>query len=434
MNHLKVTLSKTQENVNDVVKITPFTKNLHSAQIQDLRPESGSVHLNYSGPDNSERQLLYELENNYDESKLRNVLCKIFERYGSLHIDKAVIRLDDFLVKKKSETEENLIRSITKVANLLYYKFDKYKKKRVFVPKEIQIILSENSSESNQSALEEALQETMLVTNATLFARDLGNERADIANPDYIEEIATSIFNKYSSNGNLTYKSIVGEELANNQLNLIYAVGQGSKFKPRLIVINYKGDPDSPDSIALVGKGITFDTGGLNLKPTGSIENMHLDMCGSAAVLGTLYLALEQKLKKNITAVLAIAENAIDANAYKPHAIVRSHSGMTVEVGNTDAEGRLVLADALSYTQEEYSPKTIIDVATLTGACIVALGEYSAGLFSNNLSLTQEIQAASEKTFERCWPLPLFPEHIEEIKSIQADIKSTGKVCFEFNV
>ena len=164
-------------------------------------------------------------------------------------------------------------------------------------------------------------------------------------------------------------------DLRKEGMNMFLAVGQAATCPPRLILLHYEGDPNSTKKIGLVGKGVTFDTGGLNLKPTGSMETMHMDMCGSAAVFGAFRAAVRLGLKVNIICALGMAENAIGSKAVKPHAIVKAHNGMTVEISNTDAEGRLVLGDTLSYVQKMHKPKTLINVATLTGACV---GRYSS--------------------------------------------------------
>jgi leucyl aminopeptidase len=212
------------------------------------------------------------------------------------------------------------------------------------------------------------------------------------------------------------------------------AVGQASRHGPRYIELVYKGDPETyktdgtGDVFMVVGKGITFDTGGLNLKGTGFMEDMYMDMGGSAAALGACLAVHRLGIKRNVVFIAAVAENAMDANSYKPHSIIRSHKGLTVQIGNTDAEGRLVLADALSFGQQRCKPHTVLDMATLTGACIVALGEYAAGLFSNNAALRQGLQAAADASSERLWALPIFPEHRAELRdgAGMADLSSTG--------
>jgi leucyl aminopeptidase len=243
-------------------------------------------------------------------------------------------------------------------------------------------------------------------------------------NPSRLEAVARAV----ASDAKAGIFVLSGADLLKEGLHLLHAVGQAARHAPRYIELTHKGDPANPeDVILLVGKGITFDSGGLNIKPTGSMEDMHMDMGGSAAVLGAFRALTQLGVKRNVVAVLAVAENAIDANSFKPHNIIRSHKGLTVEIKNTDAEGRLVLADALSFAQSRVKPHTIIDLATLTGACIIALGEYAAGLFSNNGALREGLATASAARFERLWPMPIFPEHREEIKAAaMADLQSTG--------
>jgi leucyl aminopeptidase len=190
-------------------------------------------------------------------------------------------------------------------------------------------------------------------------------------------------------------------------MGLFHAVGRAALSEPRLIVVKYEGDPDNKDCIALVGKGLTYDTGGLNLKPTGSMENMYGDKNGACAVLGALHGVLNSQPKINIVFALGIAENAIDSRSYKPGDILKSMKGLTVEIGNTDAEGRLVLADTFTYVQREFKPTEMIDLATLTGACMVALGSETAGLFSNNDEMASSLLKSGTKVFEPLWRLPI---------------------------
>jgi len=200
-------------------------------------------------------------------------------------------------------------------------------------------------------------------------------------------------------------------------MGLFHAVGRAALSEPRLIVVKYEGDPDNKDCIALVGKGLTYDTGGLNLKPTGSMENMYGDKNGACAVLGALHGVLNSQPKINIVFALGIAENAIGSRSYKPGDILKSMKGLTVEIGNTDAEGRLVLADTFTYVQREFKPTEMIDLATLTGACMVALGSETAGLFSNNDEIASSLLKSGTKVFEPLWRLPIAQEHRDAMKS-----------------
>ncbi|OVE73658.1 hypothetical protein BVX93_01135, partial [bacterium B13(2017)] len=222
--------------------------------------------------------------------------------------------------------------------------------------------------------------------------------------------------------------SILNEkELKKRGCNLILAVGQGSVNKPRLIFLEYLRAGKNKKTIAFVGKGITFDSGGINLKPSGHLEDMRLDMSGAGAVLGAIKAIASLKLKVNVIGVLACAENAIGSNAYKPGEIFRAFNGKTVEVLNTDAEGRLVLADALSFTEKKYKPDYIIDLATLTGAALIALGDKYAGLMSEDNSLQELIIKSSEESDDPVWPLPLTEPFMKDMKSDIADLRNIGK-------
>jgi len=218
------------------------------------------------------------------------------------------------------------------------------------------------------------------------------------------------------------------EDLQKEKMNLFYEVGKGAVSQPRCVIVHYQGNPESDEvDYAIVGKGLTYDTGGLNKKPTGFIEDMHGDKGGSVAVIGAMQGVLELGLKKNIVFACGFAENAIGSRVYKPGDIIKSKKGLSVEVGNTDAEGRLVLADTLTYVQENYKPKSVVDLATLTGACVVALGNDTAGLFSNNDDLKDKLEAASKESFEPVWHLPIFADHRDAIKGTWGDISNTGK-------
>lgn len=218
---------------------------------------------------------------------------------------------------------------------------------------------------------------------ATKYARDLTNTRGSIATPDYMEDQVRKLIEGKPNIAD--FRVIKGQQLVDLGMNLIYNVGKGAISEPRCITVLYKGDPSVDEvDIAFVGKGVTYDTGGLNLKPTGSIEDMYYDKAGACAVMGALHGAMELGIKKNIVFAMGFAENAIDATSYKPMDIIKSMKGITVEIGNTDAEGRLVLADIFTFVQKNYKPKKLVDLATLTGAIMVALGQETAGLFSND--------------------------------------------------
>lgn len=211
-------------------------------------------------------------------------------------------------------------------------------------------------------------------------------------------------------------------------MNAILAVGQGSVRESKFLIMKWNGANSAKEKpIALVGKGVTFDTGGINLKPSSAMEGMHYDMTGAAVVCGVMEVLARRRLKANVIGIAPLVENMPSGNAQRPGDVIFSMSGMTIEVDNTDAEGRLILADALSYVQEKHDPELIIDLATLTGAMIVALGDYCAGLFSNNSDLTRDLLKSAEQTGDLLWEMPLADYYDKQINSMIADVKNTGE-------
>jgi leucyl aminopeptidase len=261
----------------------------------------------------------------------------------------------------------------------------------------------------------------------------MANTRGSIANPQWMEDRVSELLEKSDAAKTLIkeLRILRASQLQELGMNLFYNVGKGAVVEPRCIMVHYEGNPDSQDiDIALIGKGVTYDTGGLNLKPTGSMETMYGDKNGSCAVLGALHGALSLKPRKNIVFAIGLAENAIDSKSYKPGDIITSMKGLTVEIGNTDAEGRLVLADTMTYVQQEFKPKQMVELSTLTGACMVALGNETAGLFSNDDKLAEMLQSSSKRSFEQIWRLPIMDEHRETMKSSFADLNNKGKTPY----
>lgn len=261
------------------------------------------------------------------------------------------------------------------------------------------------------------------VCEGVYLARNLVNGNADDITAQFLSEQAMGIAKKYPKTRATVFKK---KRLEKEGFGLLLAVGRASRNDPALILLEYKGNPKSKEHVVLVGKGITYDTGGLNLKPTGSMETMRSDMAGAAVVLGVLQVIAALKLKRNVTVVIPTAENCIDANSYKPGDVYVGYAGKSVEIGNTDAEGRLVLADALAYAVRHLNPTYIIDLATLTGAMDIALGSEYIGVFSNHAQLVDLLCNSSESTYERCWQLPLVEEYREQLKSDIADLKNIG--------
>lgn len=268
-----------------------------------------------------------------------------------------------------------------------------------------------------------SLDEVVGICAGTNLARDLVNDNADHVTATYMEKVIKKLIKGHK---HISMEVLGKKELKARGLNLHLAVNQGSQQEPRLVIVKYAGGAKKKGYTALVGKGLTFDTGGLNLKPTGHIESMKLDMGGAAAVIGTLKSAIELNLKKNVLFVCGLAENVTGSASYKPGDVITGYSGKTVEVANTDAEGRLVLADAISYVIKNYEPDRLIDVATLTGACIVALGFNHTGLVTTDESMATQLLRHGKETDDRVWRLPMYPELKESVKSQIADIRNLG--------
>jgi leucyl aminopeptidase len=265
--------------------------------------------------------------------------------------------------------------------------------------------------------------DTATVCEGVNFARDLINDNADTITSEYMEQTIRRLI---KGRRHISVEVLNRKEMRHKGLGLHLAVNQGSLKEPKLIIVRYHGSAKKGDYTAIVGKGMTFDSGGLNLKPTGSIETMRSDMSGAAAVAGVLKNAIALNLKTNVIFACAMAENAIDSASYKPGDVIKGCAGKTVEVANTDAEGRLVLADAIAYVNRNYKPARLIDIATLTGACVVALGHDYSGVVSTDEKLAAKLLHAARETDDRAWRMPHYPELKDAVKSQIADIKNTG--------
>ena len=285
------------------------------------------------------------------------------------------------------------------------------------------------SHESADLSNNTILKRQIASAEATVFARNLSCTRGTEACPGYMEDRVRELCDKHKELVK-EVRVIKGQQLLDERMGLFHAVGRAAVSEPRLVMVHYQGDPESDQTLALVGKGITFDTGGLNLKGTGYMEDMYNDKNGACAVIGALHGVLATKPKINIVFSMCFAENSIDSACYKPNDIITSRKGLTIEIGNTDAEGRLVLADGMTYVQDHFKPHTLIDLATLTGAVRIALGMETAGLFSNDDELAGHLLASSKATFEPLWRLPITDEHRELMMTPYADMNNKGKTIY----
>jgi leucyl aminopeptidase len=295
-----------------------------------------------------------------------------------------------------------------------YYKTINLKKIKHFTEFEIKGL------KNNQKDIDKAIKHSNVVINSVCITRDLQNEPSSAKNPDqFVKIIKDSI-----KGTKLKCKILSLKDIKKLGMNLILAVNKGSAYPAKFAILEHKGK--GKETIVLVGKGITFDSGGIQIKPERGLEEMKYDMSGAAVILGTLRAASLLNLPINIVGLMPLTDNMPSGSAYKPGDIFKSYSGKTVEILHTDAEGRLILADALTYAKK-YKPSLVIDLATLTGACVVALGNEYAGMFSNNNNLQHELAKAGENTYERLWPMPLVKEYKTELKSTFADIKNLGE-------
>ena len=265
------------------------------------------------------------------------------------------------------------------------------------------------------------LEQGLAIAHGVSLARDLGNLPGNVCTPAYLAGAARDLARHYRM------KITVLERAQMEKLGMgaLLSVARGSVQPPKLIVLEYRGGPAAQRPVALVGKGVTFDTGGISIKPSPEMDEMKFDMCGAASVLGTLKAIAEMKLRINVVGVIPATENMPGGAATKPGDIVTTMSGQTVEILNTDAEGRLILCDALTYA-ERYKPQAVIDIATLTGACVIALGHVVSGLFANDDALAREVLAAGEASGDRAWHLPLHDEYQEQLRSNFADFANIG--------
>lgn len=308
--------------------------------------------------------------------------------------------------------------AITEGAVLGLYGFAKYKKPEYEDIEEILIAVKE---EGKSPILELAIGKGKLVADVTNLARDMGNEPANYMTPSRMAEAAKELASKYD----LEIKVLDREDMEEVGMGALLGVAKGSNQPAKLIILSYKGDEHSEKALGFLGKGITFDSGGISIKPSEGMWEMKDDMAGAAAVITALWAIAKLKPKINVTAIVPATENLPSGTALKPGDVLKAMNGKTIEVISTDAEGRLILADALSYAQKlGLSP--LIDLATLTGACRVALGMLYSGLFGNDRDWIDKVLGAAERTGEKMWHMPMPEEYKEQIKSEIADVKNTG--------
>lgn len=312
-------------------------------------------------------------------------------------------------------------RQVAETLGQLDYRADSLKSKPAEVSLQVKKVTF--SAEKNQIAeATRGLMTGQALAKGINLTRKLGDLPGNICTPTYLAEQAKQLAKNQAK---LSVEILEEKQMKELRMGSFLSVAAGSDQPAKLIVLQYKGGNKKDAPVALVGKGITFDTGGISLKPGPGMDEMKYDMCGAASVLGSMLALTELQLPINVVGVIATTENMPSGAATKPGDIVTSMSGLTIEILNTDAEGRLVLCDALTYT-ERFKPKAVVDIATLTGACVIALGNHATGLFSNNAELADALLQAGEQSADRAWQLPLWDEYQKQLDSNFADLANIG--------
>ncbi|HID48802.1 MAG TPA: leucyl aminopeptidase, partial [Chromatiales bacterium] len=302
------------------------------------------------------------------------------------------------------------------------YRFDQLKSRKKPAEPPLRKLILNVGEAGNLANARLAVRIGTAVGKGVATARDLGNLPGNICTPAYLARTAQQNAKRYAS---MKVRVLKQKDMEQLGMGALLSVARGSRQPPRFIVVEYQGGKKGDKPVVLVGKGITFDSGGISIKPSQAMDEMKFDMCGAASVLGTLVTLGELQLPINVVGIVPSCENMPDGAANKPGDIVTSMSGQTIEVLNTDAEGRLILCDALTYA-ERFKPRAVIDIATLTGACVIALGKHPSGLLSNDETLADRLREAGQRSDDRVWPLPLWEEYQDQLKSNFADMANIG--------
>ena len=406
------------EDTNAPIGLEKLNKKIDQTILQSVKEingEKGKISIIHSHKEiSSERVLIAGLgkKNKVTSDVIRDVTGIITKKINELKIKEFSIIIPD-----RTPIDNNqIISSIVEGANLSLYEFDLFKKEKSN-NKEPDLILL--TSDKNAQKI---IKDSIIISDAVKFTRDVANLPPNECPPMKLGEIAKKIANENKMKCTVFSKN----EIKSKGLGGVTAVGQGSKNEPKFIILEYRNGKNEQKPILLVGKAVTFDTGGISLKPGEKMDEMKFDKCGGCTVLGVMKAISELKLPINVVAIIPSVENMPSGDAFRPGDIIKLFNGKTAEILNTDAEGRLILADGLSYGIKHYQPSSVMDFATLTGACIVALGTNVAAIITNNTKFASKIKAASTKTSEEVWELPINDDYMDMVKSKVADIKNLG--------
>ncbi len=389
----------------------------------DLEGKPGQMLLLHGVPNVlSERVLLVGCgkERELDDKQYKQIISKTISTLNDTGSMEAVCFLTEQHVKGR-DTYWKVRQAVETTQDSLYV-FDQLKSKKSEARRPLRKIVFNVPTRRELTIGEQAIEHGLAISHGQKICKDVANMPPNICNPAYLGEQAKELeanFDKINVN-------LVGEkEMEELGMHSYLAVGRGSANESIMSVIHYNGAAEGKAPIVLIGKGLTFDSGGISIKPGEAMDEMKYDMGGAAGVLGAMRTLAEMNLPINVIGILAGCENMPSSNAYRPGDILTTMSGQTVEVLNTDAEGRLVLCDALTYV-EAFDPEVVIDVATLTGACIIALGHHTSGLLANHNPLAHELLKASEQSGDKAWQLPLWDEYQEQLESPFADFTNLG--------
>lgn len=402
---------------NEISKFDKTISNIIGSSIKnkDFKAEDGEKKLFYINANIKYLALLgLGKEEKFSLNKLMENIASLSRKIRGSNIKSFTLCLDSF--KNKHYDDNACLEKIAQSIILSLYQFNSFKTKDLdkmkFIDTATIIVDSTNINESKK-----IVNESVIYAETVNKTRDLVNTPPNIASPIYVADYAMNIAKK----NNLKFTVLDEKQIEKLGMGCFMAVAKGSANKPRIVILEYNGN-GSEKPIVLVGKGVTFDSGGLDVKPQAFMLTMKDDKAGACSIISILEACAKLKLKMNVVGIAALAENMISGNSYRPDDVLKSYSGITVEVTNTDAEGRLVLADTLSYSLK-YKPKAVIDLASLTGASIIALGYFASPVLGNNPELIGKIKSASEKSLEKVWQFPLWEEYEDIIKSDIADIK-----------
>jgi len=358
-------------------------------------------------------------EKKLDLHKLRTLAAKVarkLERGGARDVS---LFLAELHVRGASVADK--VQAIAEGVWLGLYRFEKYQHRKDEQRRELRSLTIMVPSRRDLDAAGAAVTRARAIAGGANFARDLANEPGNVCTPAYLGDQAAAL-----QHPQLSVTVMDKQAISEAGFNALLAVNQGSDQEPRFIVLDYRGGEADDAPTALVGKGLTFDAGGISIKPGAQMEEMKYDMCGAAAVLGIFRAAIELELPLNLLGMIPATENLLGAAAYKPGDIITGYKqDISIEIQNTDAEGRIILSDALAYAAEQ-QPAEIIDFATLTGACVIALGAHASGMIGTAEKLKQALKRAGDRTSDRVWELPMYEEYQEQINSDIADIRNIG--------